>query len=48
MDNNENGKNTLEAVPVEGRLTAEEVTGVIGTNAKPEETPAPEPLVKTE
>ena len=48
MDNNENGKSTLEAVPVEGHLTAEEITGVIGTNAEPEEAAKPEPLVKTE
>ena len=48
MDNNENGKNTLEAVPVEGRLTAEKVTEVIGTAAESEETVKPEPLVKTE
>ena len=48
MDNNENGKNTLEAIPVEGTLTAEKVTEVIGTDVEPEEAAKPEPLVKTE
>ena len=45
---NENGKNTLEAIPVEGTLTAEKVTEVIGTDVEPEEAAKPEPLVKTE
>lgn len=48
MGNNENGKNTLEAIPVEGTLTAEKVTEVIGTDVEPEEAAKPEPLVKTE
>ena len=48
MDNNENGKNTLEAIPVEGTLTAEKATEVIGTDVEPEEAAKPEPLITTE
>ena len=48
MDNNENGKNTLEAIPVEGTLTAEKATEVIRTDIEPEEAAKPEPLIKTE
>ena len=43
MDNNENGKNTLEAIPVEGTLTAEKATEVIRTDIEPEEAAKPEP-----
>ena len=48
MDNNENINSSLEAIPVEGTLTAEKVTKVIGTDVEPEEAAKPEPLVKTE
>ena len=33
MDNNENGKNTLEAIPVEGTLTAAKATMIFQTCA---------------
>ena len=48
MDNNENGKNTLEAIPVEGTLTAELTPGVVGIKTESEEVSQPEPLIKTE
>ena len=48
MDNNENGKNTLEAIPVEGTLTAELAPGVVGIKTESEEVSQPEPLIKTE
>ena len=47
MDNNENGKNTLEAIPVEGTLTAELAPGVVGIKTESEEVSQPEPLIKT-
>ena len=48
MDNNENGKNTLEAIPVEGTLTAEQAPGIVGAKTESEEVIQPEPLIKTE
>jgi hypothetical protein len=48
MDNNENINSSLEAIPVEGTLTAELAPGVVGIKTESEEVSQPEPLIKTE
>ena len=48
MDNNENINSSLEAIPVEGTLTAELTPGVVGIKTESEEVSQPEPLIKTE
>ncbi len=48
LDNNENINSSLEAIPVEGTLTAELAPGVVGIKTESEEVSQPEPLIKTE